>query len=443
MSFSVNAFIGRVAVLSRLAESLSRRTFGGKRDLYEILGWKSDPKFADFLHKYDRQDIAERIVSAYPDAAWAEGVRVKEDDSPTDTEFERVWKALDNRLRVVAALKTIDELSGIGRFGVLLLGLNDGLPLDQPAVRREGSGPAGLIYLRPFHEGCVTVHKTIQDPRSDRFGQPEIYRIDFSDEGGSTSKKVDVHWTRALHVAEGRSTDPIYGKPRLRAVFNRLDDIEKIVGGSAEMFWLGAKGVTQVDIDPERAQLEPDPDKELERLQEELDEVEHGVRRWLRTRGVTLKQLEAQSPDPSEPFAVQIKLISGNTGIPQRVLLGSEQAEMASTQDRSTWHERVRGYQNDHAAPNILRPFIERCQSLGILPEASVTIEWPDLAKLTPTAAANVFVQRMNGLKAYTDTPELVVGADEVRAMIDLLPRDVVGEVTAEEDMLDIDDDRE
>ena len=39
-----------------------------------------------------------------------------------------------------------------------------------------------------------------------------------------------VHWTRVIHIAESTLENPIYGIPRLRPVYNRLMDIEKVTG---------------------------------------------------------------------------------------------------------------------------------------------------------------------------------------------------------------------
>ena len=50
-----------------------------------------------------------------------------------------------------------------------------------------------------------------------------------------------VHASRVIHVAEDILDDEVYGIPRLEPLYNYLDDLLKVVGGSAEMFWLDAK----------------------------------------------------------------------------------------------------------------------------------------------------------------------------------------------------------
>lgn len=414
----------QLSILSRVASLLTQ--FSGKRNLYTTLGYKQTINFDDYRLKYDRQDIAARVVDAFPDATWSKGFEIREDQLPEDTDFERAWKVLNRKLRVIAALRQADIVSGIGAYGILLLGFNDGAPLKEPV---KPSSRLGLMYLRSFDEGSATVETLVKDITNPRYGQPEVYEIKFvSDE---KTKSEFVHSSRVIHLAENRSSDPVRGVPRMRGVYNRLDDLEKIVGGSGEMFWQGAKGVTQVDVDPERASYESNEDDELDALSDELDEVEHGLRRWLRTRGVTLKQLEAQSPKPKEPFDVVIRCISGRTGIPTRILTGSERGELSSAQDAVQFDNRARGRQTFYADPEIVRPFVDRLISLQVLPQPQTeySVLWPEQTPLTPKDRATIFFNKMQGLRNYTDTPELVISPDEVRKLLGFLPKNIEGDL--------------
>ena len=98
--------------------------FGGSRDTYSVLGYKKTLTFSDFYQRYRRQNIARRIVTAPPAATWRHTPTLKEDENPDqDTAFEAAWKSLERRLRVTAALEQVDRLAGIGRYGVLLIGV--------------------------------------------------------------------------------------------------------------------------------------------------------------------------------------------------------------------------------------------------------------------------------------------------------------------------------
>src|SRR5690606_32676688 len=84
--------------------------------------------------------------------------------------------------------------------------------------------------------------------------------------------------------------------------------------------------------------------------------------------------------DPGPHFDVQIALISAATGIPQRILMGSERGELASSQDERNWAVQVADRQNDFAETQVLRPFVNRLIGWGILPEPTgghYEVEWP------------------------------------------------------------------
>ena len=66
-----------------------------------------------------------------------------------------------------------------------------------------------------------------------------------------------------------------------------------------------------------------------------------------------------------------MKLISAASGIPLRIMTGSERGELASTQDDGNWASRIEERQLHFAEPMILRPLIDRLIELRALPEPS------------------------------------------------------------------------
>lgn len=95
---------------------------------------------------FDREPIANRVVQILPRETWQVQPLLYEDESPdVVTPFEKAWDDLARQLRggsmyqdeagnpVWEYLLRADVLSGIGQFGVILLGIDDGLRLDQPA----------------------------------------------------------------------------------------------------------------------------------------------------------------------------------------------------------------------------------------------------------------------------------------------------------------------
>jgi len=184
-----------------------------------------------------------------------------------------------------------------------------------------------------------------------------------------------------IHVAEGLLENDVYGLPRLQRVYNLLDDILKLVGGSAEASWLLMRKGFILSLDPS-AIVTPEF---LAGLQEQVAEYEHGISRFIRTQGMDVSDLGSEVVDPAGPFGVIIGLISAATGIPQRILLGSERGELASSQDASHWAGAIANRQLNFAEPTILRPLIDRLLTWGALPmptQGRYSVVWDALFEL-------------------------------------------------------------
>jgi hypothetical protein len=198
--------------------------------------------------------------------------------------------------------------------------------------------------------------------------------------GTSLGSQV-VHWSRVIHVAEDLLENEVYGTPRLQAVFNRLQDLDKVIGGGAEAFWrLIYKGL--VLTAQEGAEL-PEDQVTLDKIEEFV----HGFRRILELEGMEAKFEGGESVDPKGMMESILALIAGSTGIPQRILIGAERGELASTTDQATWAGSVASRRENFAEPMILRPFVDRLIRLGALPaptnEAGYSVEWEPIFELS------------------------------------------------------------
>jgi hypothetical protein len=112
----------------------------------------------EYQKLFDRDPIANRVMSLMPDESWQVQPNLYEDEDPeTQTAFEEAWDELGKNLKpeksyysadsgspggnpIWEYLHRADVLSGIGRFGVILLGINDGKLLQE---RVDGMPPDG------------------------------------------------------------------------------------------------------------------------------------------------------------------------------------------------------------------------------------------------------------------------------------------------------------
>jgi hypothetical protein len=142
-------------------------------------------------------------------------------------------------------------------------------------------------------------------------------------------------------------------------------------------------------------------------LKDQIDEYENNLRRILINEGIDLKALAQQIADPANHVDVQIQMISAVTGIPKRILTGSERGELSSAQDSGEWKTYVQSRREDHAEPHIIRPFTDRLIELKILPKPTVEykVDWLDLFSISEKERVEIGKSRANAIREYTTNP--------------------------------------
>lgn len=365
-------FSTRAGIAGHLGQSYS-----GDRDIYTALGYTKNPSFGDFMARYRRHDIAKAVIDVPVRACWRK-VPVLSESEDDETQFEQAWTDLVKRINPFGYFSRLDRLAAIGEYAVLMIGFNDAAQLWQPVKKASE-----VLYLMPYSQENATIESCVQDAKDPRFGQPESYSIKVRTGTAATATRtIKVHWSRVIHVSEDNLDDDTFGIPRLEAVLNRLQDLELVSGGSAEMFWRGAFPGMGFKLDEDFDMTEPKRTLAIE----EIERYMHGLQRYIKLKGMSIENIAQQVSDPSGHADLFIALICAACRIPKRILLGNEQGELASTQDESNWFARVDERRREHCEPNIVRAFVDRLIGMQVLPTPAdgYTCEWEDL--LTPSA---------------------------------------------------------
>lgn len=383
-------------------------TFNGMRDLFCSLGYKKTLAVQDYWERYRRNSVAGRVVEAYPRGTWRGfGELIEIEDPSKITPFEQAWADFNTRLKVWPVCLRLDILAGIGRFGVLLIGA----PGSPTSALPDNLKEEEIVFLSPFSELDVTIESFESSLTDARYGLPIEYSIKGLDQNNST-RPTRVHWSRIIHVADGALDVEVYGTPRLERVWNNIDDLEKVVGAGAEAFWLRAHQGYQFDVDKD-TRLDAQGEKDL---QEEVDNFINGIQRVVKTRGVNLQVLGSDVASFDRNVDSIISLISSGTGIPQRILMGSERGQLASQQDRVNWAERVQDRRTEFAGPYILRVLVDRLIEHGVFPKpAEYEIRWPQIYDLSDDERAKIALQYASVNQKNKDTGGMVVTPDEIR----------------------------
>lgn len=396
------------AITSRLAlaNGLGLSFTDNKRDVYKSCGYKKVLTYDDYRMQYDREDIGRTIITAFANATWKVAPEISENEKIEEdsTKFEKDWNSLLKKLPVFTYLNRADCLCGIGSYGVIFLGVNDGKDFIEPV-----ESASELVYMRTLSEGSVTIDKLNEDMNNERFGQPEYYQVTFGNMGGSTQTEQfnstvtkRVHWSRIVHIADNKDESDIYGVPRLQPVYNRLYDCHKVLGCSAEMFWLGAFQGLAFEADAEATDIDTTA------LAESIEKYVHGLQRYMALQGVKTKQLAPAVSSPKTHIEVQLQFISAFSRIPVRILTGSERGELASSQDSSEWDDRVEERRNRFVTDEILKPFINRLIDFGVLSEPKkekydYMIKWPNIDAPSEKDKIELAKLKTEAMKIYLD----------------------------------------
>jgi hypothetical protein len=415
---------------AELMRSLLDQTRDIDSDCHYPTGYLNPKLYWDL---YQREPIATRTVEVYPKESWSVQPTVFEDENvDTVTPFEEAWDALGKQLRGEQSFYQEEEASvvfdflcdadikcGIGHYAAILLGFDDGAPLDQPIdlidagkstkAAQSASSSSGasrrLLFMQVYPETAVQINALESDIQSPRYGQPTEYDISMMDPlefsslgiGASLpSNRAVVHWSRVVHVSESG----VLHTPRMRPVLNRLLDARKIYGGSAEMFWRGAFPGYAIKTQP---QLGADVDINREDVKQQLTDYSNALQRFLVLMGMDITALAPQVSDPSGQIDKILECICIQLGIPKRIFMGSERGELASGMDAVAWNNRIRQRQLGVITPRIIIPFVDRLIATKVLPRPAkgYRVSWPDLTSKSDEEKAGIATQRTQAISAY------------------------------------------
>lgn len=450
---SVRQVAALVANAITTRAELMSSAFDKRRDLNKECGYPEFVQVDHYRQMYEREGIAARVNDVWSEECWQMPPQVYEQEDVDETPFETKLNKLVKKHALWSALERFDKCAGIGHFGVLLIGTDDGQALDRaiPEVTgipldydgeeddtpKTNVKPRKLTFLRTFPEYLVQIAAYEKNTSSPRYGKPVYYNLTMADPSVESDqngwapvegKKVKVHWSRVIHFVDGELSSANFGTPRQQKVYNRLCDVRKLLGSSAEMFYRGAFPGFAFKVDPDIVGAEFDSDS----MRKEFENYSNSLQRYLAMVGVDVEQLAPQVADPSQHFETLIKAICITNGVPWRVFVGSEQAQLASAQDKKTWNGRVARRCNTVLTPGIVQPVIERFIEMGILDKPKqLIIDWPDLNSPTDQDRADVaekitrafgeFV--MGGVDAMIDPVQYLIeicgfGAEKAQRML-------------------------
>lgn len=454
------------AQIQRIQNTLTRlswanqlgETYGGDRELYKVFGYKKTLEFDDYWRMFKRGDIADTIISKVPKACWKnDDLSIYDDEENKKTPFTSDLAEIFKKFKVLNAFKRADILMRVGEYSVIFMGFNDVENERELKNPVELSGALELQYLQPYSQKNAKIKRYVVNTTDARFGLPETYQIKIGSQESTESvetveqKTIEVHHSRVLHFIEGNLENDTFGAPALMPIYNRVEDIQKILGSSGEMFWRGAvPGMTATGKEGYTFS-----DQSRTDLQTQLDEWEHKLRRFLTVKGVDIDTIEQQITSPADTLDAHLNIIVIVTGIPKRIFSGSERGELASSQDQNTYNNLISERRGDLCTLVFIRQFVDKLVDYALISVPTgddYEVKWAQLSAIGAKEKSEISLNRIKSIKEYVSAPganmllpenvflrdELGYSQDEIEDIIS-----VTKDMIEEEEEEDIDADNE
>jgi len=438
--FLVNALtdaIGRQRMLYAGKPGNTKRT-----KLYEEFGYPDHLNFEQYYRAYERNPVAYAAVHKLLESCWTDKPTIIDGDENKESSETTPWEKAATKLlsKHWAKIKDADRRNLVGRYSALLIQFKDGRewkePVDTSVVTRLRD--KAIVKLIPAWESQIKPGNFDTDTMSETYGEPMNYQFNEQPVGDDGTygpvRSVTVHPDRVIILCEGSEDENMLsGVPFLRAGYNKLLDLEKISGGSAEGFLKNASRQLGISFDAQTDMVaiakqakEAGYENLGEAMNDKMMKLNRGTDSALVTQSGTTSVLSVAAADPAPSWTVTANEFTSSIQCPFTIQFGQQTGRLASDEDKTDWAKRCNGRRWGHQTAVVIK-FIERCWKAGVIePPTSgeVTLAWSDL--LAPSEKEKIAnMQAMATVAKDTQqafgTP--AVDENEVRTVGELEPR--------------------
>lgn len=459
-SFLVNALAATVGRLRSMYAGVNGNTKRTK--LWDEFGYPDQVGFEQYYRAYERNAVAHAAVHKLLDSCWVDNPTII--DGPEEKEALKTteWEAKATKLlkKHWPKIKDADRRNLVGRYSGLLIQFKDGRDWHQPVDRSivRVLKEASIVRLIPAWESQIKPGNFDTDTMSETYGQPVNYNFNEQPVGDDGTygpvRSITVHPDRVIILSEGAEDENMLsGVPLLRAGYNKLLDLEKVSGGSAEGFLknasrqLGIAFDKDTDMQTLQTQAEKAGFKDVgEALNDKLARMNRGTDAAMVMQAGVPSVLSVAAADPAPTWTVTANEFAASIQCPFTIQFGQQTGRLASDEDKTDWAKRCNGRRWGFQSA-VVTLVLERFWTMGAIepPDSGeVTLAWSDL--LAPSEKEKIAnMQAMADVAQKTQqaygTP--AVDANEVRAVGELEPikepatPDPEGKVTTDDPLTD------
>ncbi|MBK0031718.1 DUF1073 domain-containing protein [Erwinia sp. S43] len=409
--------------------------------LWDEFGYPDQVGFEQYYRAYERNPVAHAGVHKLLDNCWADNPTIIDGDEAREATKTTQWEKQVTKLlkKHWPKIKDADRRNLIGRYSALLIQFKDGrewhLPVDRVLVGRLKE--AAIVRLIPAWESQVKPGNFDTDTMSETYGQPVSYNFNEQPVGDDGTygpvRGVTVHPDRIIILSEGSEDENMLsGVPFLRAGYNKLLDLEKVSGGSAEGFLknasrqLGIAFDKDTDIATLSSQAKEAGFKDLgDALNDKVGRMNRGTDAALVMQAGEPSVLSVAAADPDPTWTVNANEFAASIQCPFTILFGQQTGRLASDEDKTDWAKRCNGRRWGFMSA-VITAVIERFWTMGAIepPDSGeVTLAWSDLlAPSEKEKIANMQAMADVAQKTQQAYGTAAIEPNEVRAVGELEP---------------------
>ena len=379
-------------------------------------GYTLDLSFENYFMAYDRDGLGNAAVDIIADKCWQdhpwliEGAPDRESTALTANEarIDRVF----SQAKVWQSFKEADVMALVAGWSAIIIRIADSNELDQPTVRPSIEALTEMVPV--WANQLTAVHDSNQVLQHYVYAEPQT--------DISPARNVNVHPDRVVIVG-----DPSRSRPLLKAGFNALTTLEKVLGGAGESFLKNASRQLNVNYDAELdlediARANGGSVAELhENLSGHVRDINTGVDLLMMTQGATVNPMTVAVSDPMPSYNVALQVFAASVKIPVKALVGNITGERASTEDIKQLNDRCQSRRVSEVTAHIEK-FVAKLKAIGMLSAGQYSVMWNDLRESTDAERA----EHVTKLAAIVETlaraeqSQLMTGSAPVLTLAEL-----------------------
>ena len=328
------------------------------------------------------EDIFEKWFTVHPIAAGEE--------APDPTVNSSVQAEME-RLNAKIIFTRAAQYERRYGWSIIVLGFEDRAATPDLEVQSATK----IDHLAVYSPRSVSVEQEEDDPKSDRFGLPLMYKIN-----RGKGKSLRVHYSRVLHVATRLDEHAWAGVPILESIWDDMTVYRNMRWAAGQVYWR-LPGLLVFKF-PENYSKE-----EIQNFFASLGDP--NVRTFIglpRDKEVEVLGSAGKVLKPEEFTNPILRSISMGSSIPKQKLEGTEAGAVTGSEvNQREYYKYISGQQKQYEA-QMAGPLIDKMLEVGqVKPDVDYTIEWAsafqldiateNTAKLADAQAANVELRYM------------------------------------------------